>query len=164
MSTHKLTLLALFTAISLAIYAIESAVPPLVPIPGMKLGLANIVTLYLLLNNTWKDAILVLLSRILLSSLLFGQALSLIYSLAGGFLSLFVMAVTMRLLCKKMTFLTGAMSGLAHNMGQLTVAYIFTATPGVLSYLPFLTLGGILTGLFTGLCAGFMAKYLRPPK
>lgn len=161
MSTKKLTTLALFTTISLAVYAIESAIPPLIPIPGIKLGLANIITLILLLLFSWKEAALVLVARILLSTLLFGQAMSLLYSFAGGLCSLFLMAVVMALLQKKMTFLTGAVGGLAHNLGQLIIAYLLTSTVGVLSYLPFLMISGILTGLFTGLCAGFAGKYLR---
>ena len=160
MSVKKLTLLALFTAISMSIYAIESAIPPLVPIPGIKLGLANIITLIMLHFYSCKDTLLVLSARILLSSLLFGQALSLIYSLAGGLLSLMVMAFTMKLLRRKFCFLTGALGGVAHNMGQLITAYAITATPGVFGYLPYFLLGGILTGLFTGFCAGGSTKYL----
>jgi len=160
MSTKKLTTLAFFTTISLAIYAIESAIPPLVPIPGIKLGLANIITLLLLQFFSVKETMLVLLARILLSTLLFGQAMSLMYSLAGGFFSLLFMALIMKLLQKKMTFLTGAVGGLAHNLGQLLIALAITSTVGVLTYLPFLILSGILTGLFTGLCTGFAGKYL----
>lgn len=160
MSVRKISLLALFTTLSLAVYAIESAVPPLVPIPGLKLGLANIVTLVLLRHFTARDALLVLSARILLCALLFGQALSLLYSLSGGLLSLLVMALVMRLLQKNLVFLTGAMGGLAHNMGQLALAFAVTSTKGVFSYGPFLILSGILTGLFTGFCAGFLGKHL----
>lgn len=162
MPTRKLTTLALFTTISLAIYAIESAIPPLVPIPGIKPGLANIITLLLLRHDSWKDALFVLLARILLCALLFGNLLSLTYSLTGGLLSLLIMAAANKLLQKKFPFLTGAAGGLTHNAGQLLVAYAVTATPGVLAYLPFLILSGILTGIFTGLCAGFAGKYLLP--
>jgi heptaprenyl diphosphate synthase len=162
MSVRKTALLALFTTLSLAVYAIESAIPPLVPVPGIKLGLANIVTLLLLRSFRARDAVLVLVSRILLSSLLFGQALSLLYSLAGGLCSLCAMALVMRILQKRLIFLTGAMGGLAHNLGQLAMAFAVTRTPGVLAYLPFLIIGGILTGLFTGLCAGFAGKFLGP--
>lgn len=160
MSIRKLSALALFATLSLAIFAAESAIPPLVPIPGIKLGLANIITLILLRHFSTRDAFLVLISRILLSVLLFGQALSLIYSLAGGLCSLLVMACVMKVLQKKLIFLTGAMGGLTHNMGQLAVAFAITATPGVLAYLPFLILSGILTGIFTGLCADLAGKYL----
>lgn len=161
MPVKKLTLLSLFATLSLAIYAAESAIPPLVPIPGIKLGLANIITLILLRHFSWREASLVLTARIVLSAMLFGQALSLLYSLAGGLLSLLVMAVLMKLLRRRMVFLTGAMGGLFHNLGQLLVALAVTATPGVLAYLPFLVLSGVLTGFFTGLCAQLAGKYLR---
>ncbi len=160
MNTKKLTTLALYATLSLAVYAAESALPPLAPIPGLKLGLANIVTQILLRRGSPKDASLVLAVRILLSALLFGQAMSLLYSLAGGFLSLLVMWPVNRLLSGKYAPLTGAMGGLAHNVGQLATALIVTATPGVLSYLPFLAPAGILTGLFTGLCAQLADRYL----
>ena len=160
MQTKKLTTLALYATLSLAIYAAESALPPLAPIPGFKLGLANVVTLILLLRYTPKDAALVLAVRVVLSALLFGQALSLLYSLAGGCLSLLVMAITSRILNRKYTQLTGAMGGLSHNIGQLFTACLITATPHVLTYLPFLIPAGVLTGLFTGFCALFADRYL----
>lgn len=160
MQTRKLAILGLYTALSLAIYAAESVLPPLAPIPGFKLGLANIITLILLKQYTPKDAALVLTARILLSALLFGQAISLLYSLAGGFLSLFVMSMTNRLLSKRFLPLTGAMGGLTHNAGQLAAAFLITATPYIMTYLPFLLPVGILTGLFTGLCAHFASGLL----
>ena len=160
MSTKKLTTLALYTTLSLAIYAVESAIPPLIPIPGIKLGLANIITLLLLQRYSPKEAVLVLTARILLSTLLFGQFLSLLYSLAGGAFSLLVMLLVTGVLHKKWVFVTGAAGGLAHNMGQLLIAFAITSTPGVFVYLPFLMLSGILTGLFTGLAASFAGRYL----
>ena len=160
MQTRKLTTLALYATLSLTIYAVESMLPPLAPIPGFKLGLANIITLILLLRYTPGDAALVLFVRTLLSALLFGQAISLLYSLAGGFLSLFVMGVVNKSLHRKFPQLTGAMGGLSHNIGQLCTAYFISATPGVLAYLPFLLPAGIITGLFTGYCALFADKYL----
>ena len=109
-----------------------------------------------------RDALVVLVSRILLSAFLFGQALSLLYSLTGGLCSLCVMALVMKVLQKKLIFLTGAMGGLTHNLGQLAVAFAITRTAGVAAYLPFLILSGIVTGLFTGLCAGFAGRLLPP--
>ena len=106
MQTKKLTTLALYATLSLAIYAAESALPPLAPIPGFKLGLANVITLILLLRYTLRDAALVLVVRILLSALLFGQALSLLYSLAGGISSLLVMGLINTILHKKYPQLT----------------------------------------------------------
>ena len=160
MQTKKIAVLGLYTALSLAVYAAESALPPLIPVPGFKLGLSNIITLILLKRYTPKDAALVLTARILLSTLLFGQAISLLYSLAGGFLSLIVMSLTSRLLAGRFLPLTGAMGGLTHNIGQLAAAFFITATPYIMTYLPFLLPAGILTGLFTGLCAHFASRFL----
>lgn len=162
MSLRKLTVLALYTTLALAVYAVESAIPPLIPLPGIKLGLANIVTLILLQHYTSKDAFLVLTVRLLLSALLFGQVLSLLYSLAGGVFSFAVMYLANRLLQKKLPFLTGALGGLFHNLGQLLAAFAITATAGVFVYLPYLAVSGILAGLFTGLCAHFAGRYLLP--
>lgn len=162
MSLHKLTILALYTTLSLAVYAIESAIPPLIPLPGIKLGLANIITLVLLQQGSAKEALMVLAARLLLSALLFGQILSLLYSLSGGLLSFAVMYAANRLLQRKLPFLTGALGGLFHNLGQLLTAFVVTATAGVFTYSPYLAVSGILTGLFTGFCAHFTGRYLLP--
>lgn len=162
MSIRKLTTLAMFTTLAMIIFTVESAIPPLVPIPGIKLGLSNIITLVVLCRFTTKDTLLVLLARILLSSLLFGQAMSLLYSLAGGICCFLAMTLLHRILHQKFLFLISIIGAIFHNLGQLTVAYLVTAVPGVLSYLPFLLLSGIITGLFTGLCAQFTLQYLLP--
>ncbi|HIW81890.1 MAG TPA: Gx transporter family protein [Candidatus Acetatifactor stercoripullorum] len=162
MKVKKLTLLALFTTLALIIFAAESMLPPLVPVPGIKLGLANIITLVVLRNFTVKDAAVVLFMRIFLSSFFFGQALSLLYSLAGGFLCLVVMCLINRLFSGHYLFLTSIAGALAHNAGQLLTAFFITQTAGIFIYLPFLMLGGLVTGLFTGLCAHFSQKYLVP--
>lgn len=164
MSTKKMTVLGLYATLSLAIYAAESALPPLAPIPGFKLGLANIITIILLHRYSFRDAALVVAVRILLSAMLFGQFLSLLYSLAGGICSLCVMYPVSRLLQKKLPPLTGAMGGLFHNAGQLLMALLITSTPGVLAYLPLLLPAGILTGLFTGLCSWLADRYLPQQK
>ena len=162
MKIKKLTTLAMFTTLALIIFTIESAIPALVPIPGIKLGLANIITLVVLHNYGVKDTLLVLLMRILLATFFFGQALSLLYSLAGGLLCLAAMAVVHKMLQGHFLFLTSIIGAVFHNIGQLTVAYLITEVPGVLAYLPFLMLSAILTGLFTGLCAQLTQRYLIP--
>lgn len=160
MRIQKLTILALFTTLSLGIYAVEAALPPLVPIPGIKLGLANIITLALLHRYGCREALLVLIARILLSTLLFGQAMSLLYSLAGGLCCLLMMFLVSQLLQNKLIFITSIMGALAHNMAQLLVAFAITQVAGVLVYCPFLILSSLITGLFTGLCCHFLLKYL----
>ena len=161
LQTKKLTVLGLYTTLSLAIYAAESALPPLAPIPGFRLGLANTVTLILLRRHAPREAAMVLAARILLSALLFGQPVSLFYSLCGGCLSLLAMAVTNRILSKKLLPLTGAVGGMFHNAGQILAAFLITATSGVFSYLPLLLPAGMIAGLFTGLCASGACRYLQ---
>lgn len=161
MKVHKLTKLALFAALALAIYYLESLLPPVVPIPGIKLGLANIITLLVLYLYGARDAGLVLLVRILLSALLFGQALSLLYSLCGGALCYLAMVCACKLLQAHFPELTSILGGIFHNIGQILIALLITAVPGVLAYLPYLLISGIITGLFTGLCVRFVRHYLR---
>lgn len=161
MSTRKLTTLALFTALALAIYSIESLLPPLLPIPGVKLGLANIITLLALHLYRARDAALVLLARILLTALLFGQAVSLIYSACGGLLCLVVMALASRLLHKHYPELTSMLGGISHNAGQLLAALLLTKSSAVLAFTPHLMISGIVTGLFTGLCVRFALSQLQ---
>lgn len=160
MKPQKLTLLALFTAAALILSLIESAFPPLAPIPGIRLGLANIVTLLALIYVTPGNAFCVLLARILLASLFSGQAMSLLYSMAGGVLCFFAMWILNRLLNGHYIFLTGMFGGCFHNIGQIITAFLITGTAGVFAYLPILLISGIVTGLFTGLCAHFSRSFL----
>ena len=145
-ATKKLTTLSLLSAIALALYAVESALPPIVPIPGIKLGLANIITLVVLWKYSAKDAFFVLLVRILLATLFFGQVISLLYSLSGGLLCLLAMVFVQRLLHGHYLFLASMTGAVFHNLGQIGVA--------------FLLLSGLVTGLFIGLCARFTLRFL----
>lgn len=160
MKIRRLTTLAVFTVVALTIFVVESAIPVPVPIPGIKLGLANIVTLQVLLNFRPSDAFFVLFARILLSAMFAGQAMSLLYSLCGGALCFAAMYVVNRFLCGKYIFITSVFGALFHNIGQLLVAYLILRSISVFTYLPFLTLSAVVTGLFTGLCAHYSQKYL----
>ena len=161
-SISRLAVLSVFTVIALALFVAESAIPVPIPIPGVKLGLANIVTLLILLFFTLPEALLVLTARILLSVFFSGQALSLLYSFAGGMLALFVMALLNRFLSGRFLFITGIFGALAHNTGQLGAACLILGSPGVFAYMPFLMFSGSITGFFTGLSAHYAAKYLKP--
>lgn len=162
MSTQKLTVLALFTTLSLAIFLLESLLPPLVPVPGIKLGLANIITLIILLNYSPKDAFIVSVARILLASFFAGTFISFLYSLLGTVLSLGAMIFLNRLFKKKYIFITSIFGAIFHNTGQIAAAIFLTSTPYIITYLPVLMISGIITGIFTGLCAYFSHKYLTP--
>ncbi len=159
-STKHMTILALFTTIALAIYYVESLLPPLVPIPGIKLGLANVITLILIKNSSFKDAFFVLLMRILLAAFLFGQAMSLLYSLSGGLFGLLAMFFINKFLHGSFSGITGIFGALFHNLGQLCVAMLIVSSTAPMAYLPLFILSSMITGLFTGLCAKYASLFL----
>ena len=159
-NTRKITALSLLATMALALYAVESALPPIVPIPGIKLGLANIITLVVLWKYSARDAFSVLLVRILLATMFFGQAISLLYSLSGGLLCLLAMLLVKWLLHGHYLFLASMTGAVFHNLGQIAIAFLLTGVPAVLVYLPFLLLSGLVTGLFIGLCSRFTLRFL----
>ena len=159
---RKITYIGLLSALSLAIYAFESMLPPIYPIPGIKPGLSNIIILYALKRFGKKEAGCVLLVRLLLSAMLFGNAISLIYSMAGGFLALLIEIICDKILSGKNIQITGAFGGLFHNVAQLAAAILIMQTTAVISYAPYLFISGIITGLFTGYAAYFLFKIRIP--
>ncbi|MBQ4045214.1 MAG: Gx transporter family protein [Lachnospiraceae bacterium] len=161
MTVQKMVLLALFATIALTIFVVESMLPPLAPIPGIKLGLANVITLILLLCFNEKDALIVLLVRILLASMFAGQLMTFSYSLAGGLLCFAVMSVINRILGGRYVFITSVFGAMAHNTGQILVAIFMTSSLSILLYLPLLLISAVLTGLFTGFCAWFAAPRIQ---
>lgn len=158
-SLRQLTYMAVLTAVALTIFVIEAQLPPLAPFPGIKLGLANIVTVYAVFALGPGPAALILLARILLGSL-FAGGMTILYSLAGGLCCYLVMLVMRRLVSKKQIWVCSVLGAMAHNAGQIAAAIAITHTPGVAVYLPILLVSGILTGLFTGLCAQFLLAQL----
>ena len=160
-STKKLSILALMTTISLVIFVIESAIPTLVPIPGVKLGLANIITLIFILNKMPKEAAIVLFMRIVLASIFAGQMTSFIFSIAGGVLCLIAMFLIHKIAGNKYIWFTSIIGAIFHNIGQIIAAMFVLSSTYVLYYFPFLLVSGIITGLFTGLCAYFLQPHLK---
>ena len=157
----RLTLDALFTAAALTIFVIELQIPS-IGIPGVKLGLANIVTVAAaFLIGPW-DAGAILLCRIMLGGLFSGQIMALWYSLAGGTLCWLVMLPLRRILTERQIWVMSVIGAVAHNIGQILVALAVTRTAAILYYLPVLMVSGILAGLFTGIAAQFALLRLRP--
>ena len=160
----KLTFLAILTAASLVMFLIEALIPLPIPLPGVKLGLGNIVTTGLLFLFGWREALCVLLLRVFLGSVLTGQLGALVYSLCGGLLSLLVLICLRRALAPHPLWIAGVLGGAIHNVGQLLAAIVLTRTPSVTVYLPLLLCCGMLAGLFTGLCAQFLLQRLKKTK
>ena len=158
--TRRITLLALLTAIALTIFMIEAQLPVLVPIQGVKLGLANIITVYAVFVLGPGDALLILCARVFLGAVFSGQMMTLLYSMGGGLLSWLVMVLLRRLLTRDQVWLCSPVAASFHNLGQLLVAAGVMKTWAVMAYLPYLLLSGIITGLFTGLCAQLLIRRL----
>ena len=157
----RITRLALLAAIALTIFMVEAQLPAPIPIPGVKLGLANIVTVYAVFALGPGDALLILASRVFLGAVFSGQMMTLLYSGAGGLLAWGAMSLLRMGMSRQQIWLCSPVAALFHNAGQLLAAAAVMRTWAVLAYLPYLTLSGILTGLFTGLCAQFLLKRLE---
>ena len=148
-----------FTALALIFSYVETLIPFNLGIPGVKLGLANLIIVVALYKMRLSEAYLLSVVRVLLAGFIFGNYFSIIYSLAGGLLSLTVMA----LLKKWGGFSLQGISiagGVFHNIGQLIVAAVVVETFSVTYYFPVLLIAGLLTGLVIGIVAEMMLKRL----
>ena len=160
--TRKLALMAMLTAASLIVFVIESQIPsPLPGVPGIKLGLANIITLVAMLLLGRREAGLILLVRIIMGSVFAGGVSAFLFSLAGGTLAYAAMCLTVKLFPEKMLFVVSVFGAIAHNIGQLVVAVWLTGTPSVLVYGLILLASAIVTGIFTGFGAMYLFKALK---
>ncbi|MBO5682745.1 MAG: Gx transporter family protein [Clostridia bacterium] len=160
--TKAVASLGVFTALALLLSYVEFLLPPLfVAVPGIKIGLPNVIIILALYMVGLRSAITISLLRVILSSILFGNAMVFAYSIAGAILSITVMAIL-----KKTDILSpvgvSVAGGVAHNMGQTIVAVILLDTPQIAYYMIVLTLTGIASGAFVGLLGGFLMK--RIPK
>ena len=160
METRKIARMGLLVALSMILSYVESLIPAFVAVPGVKVGLANIVVIFALYTLGPIEALIVSLLRVILSSFLFGSVLSLLYSLSGALLSLSGM-----ILMKKVkifsTTVVSVTGGVLHNVGQILVACLVLETDVLLYYLPVLILSGVITGAVIGIIASLVIKRLE---
>ena len=159
MKTKKVAFLGLSIALAMILSYLESTIPALVAIPGIKVGLPNLIIVFLIYKVGAKEAILVSLFRIFLVSLLFGNIQSLTFSVAGAVVSL----ASMIILKKLNLFSSIAVSivgGVFHNVGQIVMACFWTQTAQIVFYLPTLLVSGTIAGAVIGLIAGILVKRL----
>lgn len=158
MKAKRVALLGLLTAIALTIFLLEAQLPPVVPIPGVKPGLANIVTVFAVFAlGAWEGAA-VLACRVFLGAVFAGNFSSILYSAAGGLCAILATVGAKRVLKENQLWAAGCLGAIAHSVGQLLAAAAVTRTAAVFSLLPVLTVISLFTGLFTGLCAQFLVK------
>ena len=164
MTTKRIALDAVLTAIALIIFIVELQFPDISPIPGIKLGLANVISLIAIFEIRPADAFIVLLLRIVMGSIFSGRIMAMMYSLVGGLLCFAVTLLLKRFVSESRLWVCGVIGAICHNLGQILVAMAITRTPELLSYLPILVASGIITGAFTGGIATFAAPVLRKIK
>ncbi|MEI3218357.1 MAG: Gx transporter family protein [Lachnoclostridium sp.] len=155
----KVAYFGVFTALALIFSYVETLIPFQIGIPGVKLGLANLIIVIALYKMNLKETYLLSVTRIILSGFIFGNLFSIIYSLSGGLLSLSVMAF----LKKQGGFSVMGISiagGVMHNVGQLLVAMVIVETFSIIYYIPVLLIAGVITGLVIGVAANEMLKRL----
>ena len=155
MRTKKIALLAMCIALAMILSYVESMIPS-PGIPGVKLGLANLVVIFALYKFGWGEAAGISLLRVFLVSLLFGHAASLMYSAAGALLSLAGMILlkkTDRLSCVAVSVIGGVL----HNVGQILMAWLLMG-PNVVYYLPVLILSGTVAGVAIGVVSALLVR------
>ena len=162
-TTAKLTFLSVAIALAMILSFVESLIPPLSALPGVKIGLANIVTLFVLYRLGWKEAACVSIIRVILSALLFGSFVSFTYSLFGAALSLAVM-ITAKALLPFSPIGVSVLGALAHNAGQILAAWIYLGNGAIAYYLIPLSISGSLSGIAVGVLGGIVAERVKLKK
>ena len=160
METRKIARMGLLTALALILSYVESLIPAFVAVPGVKMGLANIVVVFALYTLGPGEAAIVSIIRVLLSSLLFGSILSLSYSAAGAVISLLSMIIMMKTKIFGVTSVS-VTGGVFQNLGQILVACLVLETDVLLYYLPVLILSGTITGAVIGIASSIVIKRLQ---
>lgn len=158
MKVKKLTVMALLCAIALTIFMIEAQIPPVIPIPGVKLGLSNIVTVFSVFVLGPLEAAVILFGRIFLGAVFAGNFSSILYSASGGLLAILVTIGLLRILSVRQLWVAGCLGAIAHSVGQMTAAVLVMGTVSIAIYLPIMIVCSIVTGLFTGLCAQLLVN------
>lgn len=155
MKANKITLTAVLAGVALIIFIIEAQIPP-IWIPGVKLGLANVVTLIAILLGGYIMGGGVLLIRIILGSVFCGTLISFIFSLCGGICAYAAMCIGIKLLSRKQIWVVSVFGAIAHSIGQLAAAAVIIDNINIFTLMPLLITASIITGIFTGLCVQYL--------
>ena len=160
MNVKKLCTLAISVSLAMVLSFLESLIPPLVAVPGVKVGISNTVSLFVLYSLGAPSAFLVSVVRVSLSSILCGSTASFIYSFFGAMLSLAVMTIF-----KKLGFFSmigvSVLGGVFHNVGQIMAAMIVMKSGAIVVYLPPLLVSGVIAGILVGLLSGIVLKKVK---
>ena len=160
LSTRQLVTLSALIAVAMILSYVESLIPAFVAIPGVKMGLSNIATIFALYALGWPFAICVSVVRVLLSALLFGNVVSLIYSLSGAALAL-VFMILLKKLDKFSSVGVSVTGGVCHNIGLVIAACIVMETTAIAVYIIPLLVSGTIAGVVIGIIAGNLVERVK---
>lgn len=160
MNAKKLTQLAMLTGVALIIFIVELQIPNLFPIPGVKLGLANIITVYAVYHFRASEVMMIVFCRIFLGAIFGGNMMAMVYSFSGSVFCLAGVLLLRKVIDENHVWIASVFGAVLHNIGQNTVALLIIGR-GVIVYLPFLLVSGCLSGAFTGWCAQFTIQKER---
>ena len=157
MSTKRIAKMSMLVALAIIFSYIEFLVPINLGVPGIKLGLANLVIVIALYTMNTVDVWLISILRILILGFMFGSGMSIIYSIAGAMLSLLVMCIIKRIKGFSIVGVSIA-GGVCHNIGQVLVAMVVVETTGILYYMPALLVAGVITGAIIGIVSNRVVR------
>ncbi|MBQ7543036.1 MAG: Gx transporter family protein [Clostridia bacterium] len=161
--TKRLALDAVLAAIALLLFLVEAQIPPLTSIPGVKIGLANAVTLFAVCFLGKKDAAAILFVRVILGAVFAGNLSTFFYSASGAVCCYLVTCILYKPLCKTVWVLS-VFGAAAHNAGQLLCACILLQSPSVFWYFPYLLIAAVISGAFTGICVHLILRRMKNRK
>ena len=164
MKTKRLAELSMLTAAALIIFIVELRFPDILPIPVVKLGLANIITVFAVYRFSGREVLLMVLTRVTLGAVFSSNFSALIYSLAGALLCLAGMLLLRWFIPIGYLWLCSIIGAVLHNTGQIAVAVLVMRSMAVAVYYPILIVSGCIAGAFTGICAQLILKRLMPDK
>lgn len=153
--------MAVLLAAALIIHTVEAQLPPPVPVAGVRLGLANVITLAALVLIGRREAGALLIMRIILGGIISGNFVGMIYSFCGGVMCFAVEALIIGFFDDGQIWLVSIIGAIAHNVGQIGAAVIITSTPQIAWYLAILIVTGIISGLITGLAAMYVIIHIK---
>ena len=159
-STYNIAMCGVHTALAMIFSYIESIIPVPIPVPGIKLGVANIAVITILYTLGIKEAVIINILRISLTAMLFGNLNSFLFSIAGAVLSMVTMIVLKKI--DSFSYIGVSVSGaIMHNVGQIIAAIFIMGSSAIIYYLPVLIIAGVITGIIIGIVSGIVVKYVK---
>lgn len=161
MNTKKLVECSILTSLALIIFVIELRIPNIVPIPGVKLGLANIITVYAVYLLSPRECAMIVVTRTVLGAFFAGNPSVLLYSFTGAMFALLGMLLLKKIIPVKYLWLCSVLGAVCHNTGQIMAAILVMGTVSIFAFYPMLIVSGCISGLITGIAAQQLVKTFK---